>query len=273
MSTHINKADLMCETANPIDAFAPMSEETIQEFRQTLETGCEPVAQAEAPPGKVFVLDRKYSHSEVTLRACIRALSEAEFEGCEGEIVIYADGEVQTNDLEREMRIVAAKQLATYPDGDGPPLVEQVIRAAYQDENPPKKALKEILLAAQKPASMIIKDMLANARVLDQAELAHCEWIDVAPSEFRGPFIIVSPQIAQRQPEWAAAVLDGLDILECDCPELAFFYRLAVLTGATARDLADLFDTPLVLVLDEMDQAHAMLLRIIRERARVGIPS
>jgi hypothetical protein len=281
MSTYVSETDLNRESCNPSDAFAPMTEEKMEEFHHALEGGFNPVFQVEerATQGKVLVIDfdrKPLSEADRMMRESLRAALEAEVEGREGIVRIYENDEVQASNLEHEMRAVAAKQLETDPDGDGPPVVEQVIRAAYQDENPPKEALKEILLAAQKPMSLIIKDMLANARevkVLDKAELANCGWIDVAPSESRGPLKIISPQIAQRHPEWAAAVLDGLDVLERDYPDLAFFYTLAVFTDATAIDLAELFETPFPLVHDDLDEAHAILLRIIGERVRVGVLS
>jgi hypothetical protein len=290
MCTDVKEADLNRDSSNPLDAFAPMTEDKLQEFHQALEAGFKPVplTSEDDNPGMRFEFSLKnepLTEEEELRRDRLRSVFEAELEQCGRipHVVIHDNGGMRMSTLEHEMRAAAVKQLETDPDGDGPPVIGQVIRAAYQDENPPKEALKKILLAGLKPMSLILKEMVAKAKdrgrhapVIKVVDTALGQYVDIeysAPSESREPLKILNPQIAQRHPEWAGAVLDGLETIETEFPEFAFFYPLAVLTGATTRDLADLFDTPLALVLDEMDHAHAILLRIIGERARVGVPS
>jgi len=282
MNTHVSEADLNRDSSNPLEAFAPMTEDKMQEFHHALDAGVDPVFQAEerATRGRQLVIcqgGEPLTKEEQLWAKEIGIVVELQLKDREFVIGILTsdDDGTQVADLQKRMRVVAIKQLETDPDGDGPPVVEQVIRAAYQDENPPKETLKKLLQAAREPASTVLKEIAVNARevrVPDDAQAAYIHSLVAAASLHPGTVEVINPQFARRHPEWACTVLDGLDILERDYPDLAFFYTLAIFTGATALDLADLFDTPLALVLDEMDEAHATLLRIIGERARVGVP-
>src|ERR1700733_2244454 len=247
---------VMLESTGYMDPFVMMTAKDLEEFRSDLETGFNPSVprRVVAAIGPILAAAVESLLDRDQLRASL------------------ADDEA--DDARRSIiRCVTAAQLQEGESTTGRKIVRSVIDLAYEDEDPPANELLSLLKSAADELHAIsaltalffrLPSVVAPPFTDESSHGQSCGWFECEAATDDGSIGLFGPRAERQRPEWNSIFLDTVATLKAHDPDRAMSYRLAVFTGATPNDLAELLGRPVPFVRDEIDAASAFVLERIR---------
>jgi hypothetical protein len=246
-----------------MDPSEMMTANELQDFREDLETGFNP-----SVPRRVVAIGP-------ILAAAVESLLDRDRVRAS-----LADDEAD-HARRSAIRCVADAQLKEEESTTGRRIVRSVIDLAYEDEDPPADELRRLLKSAADELVLISALFGFHSRLISHWAALSNEASQQVQSDRRiecehatddGSIALFSPRAESQRPKWNGIFLDAVATLQTHDPDRAMSYRLAVFTGATPNDLAELLTRPLCSVRAEIDEAHAFVLGRIREATKLAIP-